>query len=105
MKSPIFVGHLRNTDCANRVPVLTEALRLSRCKERKIRLIVCVNSGHHFDVGPLVVRRVATPRITKIMVPPGPLLLPRRDMRVSYGHKPTIGSMIVPAKEIALAAR
>src|SRR5947208_1626017 len=39
------------------------------------------------------------------MVTPGPLLLPRRDMVFCYVHKSSLGCMVVPAKEIALAAR
>jgi hypothetical protein len=73
----VQVCGVRNADLSNGIPILAEALGLSRRKKGKIRLIVCINTGHKLYVRTIRVGEAAVPGIAKLMVSPGPLLLAR----------------------------
>src|SRR5665213_1285178 len=98
------VGSLRNSDGVNRKPVLDKRLRLPGRNERKVRLIVCVNTRHQLDVRAIVVCQTAIPRIAEVVVAPGPLLLSWSDMVIGYMNDSTADSVIVSSKEIFLGA-
>ena len=49
----IEVSEIRYSDFAYRIPELAEGLRFSRREKGEVRLIVGVDAGHQFDVGPI----------------------------------------------------
>ena len=50
------------------------------------------------------VGQIAVPCITKFVIPPGPLLLPGGDMVIAKMDYAGLGKVVIPAKEILLAA-
>src|ERR1700744_1177046 len=98
------ISCLRNAYLSDGVPKLAKLLRLARSKKGKIRLVICVDAGHQFDVWPVVLGKMAVPGIAELMVAPGPLLLPRSDVMVGDMDHPCLRGVVVPAKEIVIGA-
>ena len=101
----IEVGCLRRADFSNGIPKLAEALGFARRQEGEIRLIVGIDARHQFDIGAIFVGKVPVPGITELMITPGPLLLPGRDVMVGYVYDTGLGSVIVSAEEVQAACR
>src|SRR5271168_2668562 len=91
---------IRDSDLADWVPKLAEGLGLSRSKIREVRLIVGVNTGHQLDVGTVVVGKTAVPRITELVISPGPLFFAWCNVMVRYMHDSSASRVIVATEEI-----
>ena len=103
-ESRFEISGLRRTDLLDRIPVLAERLRLPRGEEGKVGLVVGVNAGHDFDVRTILIREVAIPGVTELMVAPGPLLLAGSNVVIGDMHHASVRRMVVPAEEILLRA-
>ena len=97
----IEIRAIGRPDLADGVPVLAERLGFAGHEEGKIRLVVGVHAGHEFDVRRFVVAEIAIPGVAEIVIPPGPLFLPGRDVMVGNVNDPGIGGVIVSAEKIA----
>src|ERR1700722_20696659 len=81
------MGVLGHANFLDRIPELAPVFGLAWLKKTEVGLVVGVNSGHDFDVGRVLpvgagVRQIAVPGVTKIVVPPGPLLLSWRNVMI-----------------------
>ena len=87
-------------DLLKRIPILAERFRLARHEKRKVGLIIRINAGHDFDVRRLVIAQVAIPCISKFVIPPRPLLFPRRDVVIGNMNDAGVSGVIIAAKKI-----
>jgi hypothetical protein len=82
------------------IPELAEGLRLAGTKVGEVRLIVGIDAGHQFDIGAVGVGQASVPRITELLISPGPLLLARSDVMVGHMDEAGVRGMVVAAEEI-----
>lgn len=88
----VLVGH----------EILLERLLLARHQPREIRLVVREDAGHQLDVGAVLVRQVAVPRLAEIAAAPCPLFLARRNVPVRDVEQTGLHAVIVPADEVVV---
>src|ERR1700733_8152734 len=90
----IEICQVRYTDLADRIPELTERLRLARGKEREVRLVVSVDARHQLNIGSIGVGEASVPSVTELVISPGPLFFPGSYVVIRYVHHAGLCRMI-----------
>ncbi len=101
----IDICQVRYTDLADRIPELTEGLRLTRGKEREVRLVIGINACHQLNIGSIRVGEAAVPSVTELVISPGPLFFPGSYVVICYMHHAGLRRMIVAASKVSFRIR